>query len=155
MIPDSRKRLRETSGELKQLGYENAHPYLTWAAACSFGVAQTDVWSRPESIALANARTEALIAPAISGCERTPAWSSSWLQRGSVIDASGTTLAIITVSVSIRDARACVERGDALISATGLPYNSPLLTTQLSTFLRAPGTPWAYSGLEIKTPSAA
>src|SRR5215207_3004486 len=32
---------------------------------------------------------------------------------------------------------------------------SPLLTTQSMAFFRAPGTPWAYSGLEIRTPSEA
>jgi hypothetical protein len=72
-----------------------------------------------------------------------------------VIDASGTTCADITVSVSASDAQAWVALGDALISATGFSASSPLPTTQSRAFLRTPGTPWAYSGLEITTPSAA
>ncbi|MFN8539218.1 MAG: hypothetical protein U0232_17305 [Thermomicrobiales bacterium] len=39
--------------------------------------------------------------------------------------------------------------------ATGLPGKSTLLTNQSSPFFSVPGTPWAYSGLEISSPSAA
>src|SRR6476660_5488444 len=41
------------------------------------------------------------------------------------------------------------------MSATGLSYSSPLLTSQSSAFFMTPGTPCAYSGLEIRTPSLA
>src|SRR5262249_5086538 len=45
--------------------------------------------------------------------------------------------------------------GDAASRTTGLPSSSPLETIQSSAFLSAPGTPCAYSGVEMTTPSAA
>src|SRR5690242_18708652 len=61
--------------------------------------------------------------------------SSTLLVRSdTVIDASGMRLAVITVSVSLRDACAWIERGDALSGATGVPYDSPLATAQSSAF---------------------
>src|SRR5215471_21576773 len=44
-------------------------------------------------------------------------------------------------SVSVRDACANVARGEALKSATGFSYNSPLLTSQSRAFFRTPATP--------------
>src|SRR5438034_3235690 len=87
------------------------------------------------------------------GSEIMLASSTLLLRSDTVIDASGMRLAVTTVSVSLSDACAWTERGDALRRATGLPYNSPLATTQSSAFFSTPGTPCAYSGLEIKTPS--
>ena len=72
-----------------------------------------------------------------------------------MIDASPMTRADITVKVSFNEAHACVARADALISATGLSTSSPLPTTQSSAFFMTPGTPCAYSGLEIRTASLA
>src|SRR5207244_7055470 len=89
------------------------------------------------------------------GSEIMLASSTLLLRSDTVIDASGMRLAVITVSVSLSDACAWTERGDDLRRATGLPYNSPLATTQSSAFFSTPGTPCAYSGLEIKTPSLA
>ena len=60
----------------------------------------------------------------------------------------------IVESVSIKDSCAWVARGDAFSNATGLRTNSPLPTTQSRAFFNTPGTPCAYSGLEINTPSA-
>src|SRR5205823_14790677 len=87
------------------------------------------------------------------GSEIMLASSTLLLRSDTVIDASGMRLAVTTVSVSLSDACAWTERGDALRRATGLPYNSPLATTQSSAFFSTPGTPCAYSGLEIKTRS--
>ncbi len=56
------------------------------------------------------------------------------------MDASGTTLADMTVSVSFSDPCAYVECGETLISATGFSMSSPLPTTQSSAFFKAPGT---------------
>ncbi len=70
-----------------------------------------------------------------------------------MIDASSTTRADMTVRVSTSDAHACVARAEALINATGLSTNSPLPTTQSNAFFNTPGTPCAYSGLEMSTAS--
>src|SRR5262249_18296616 len=69
--------------------------------------------------------------------------------RGSVTQASSTIRADIVSSVRRSAASACVARGDVLISATGLPGNSRLATSQSSAFFITPATPRAYSGLEI------
>ena len=45
-------------------------------------------------------------------------------------------------------------RCEALNSATALPGNSRLLTSQSSAFFREPGTPRAYSGEQISRPAA-
>jgi len=74
---------------------------------------------------------------------------------GTVIDASCTTYADMTDSVSANDAQAWVARADVLIKAIGLFTSSPLLTTQSSAFFNTPGTPCAYSGLDITTASHA
>lgn len=60
----------------------------------------------------------------------------------------------MTVRVSASDAYASVARGDALTSAIGLSISSPLPTIQSNAFFNTPGTPCAYSGLEISTASA-
>lgn len=90
--------------------------------------------------------------PEISGSLQIPDASTLLLGRATVTHASGTNLAVMVVSVSVRDACACDDRGDALMSATGFSYSSPLLTSQSSAFFRVPGTPCAYSGLEMRTP---
>src|SRR5215813_7656182 len=80
--------------------------------------------------------------------------SSGFLSRsGTTTEASFISLTDITERVRVRDACAKVARGEALKSATGFSYNSPLATSQSRAFLRTPGTPWAYSGLEIITPA--
>src|SRR5437773_10455725 len=84
------------------------------------------------------------------GSEIMLASSTLLLRSDTVIDASGMRLAVTTVSVSLRDACAWTERGDALRRATGLPCNSPLATAQSSAFFSTPGPPCPYSGLEIK-----
>ena len=59
----------------------------------------------------------------------------------------------MVVSVSFSDACACVAEKDVLIDATGLFMSSPVPTIQSSAFLRTPGSPWAYSGVEKSTAS--
>src|ERR1041385_9026028 len=100
-----------------------------------------------DSIAVRNARD-------ISGSEAIWPALSAFARSCNVIDDSETTLADITLSVSVSDAWAYVPRDDALKSATGLSTRSPLPTTQSRAFFNAPGTPWAYSGTENATPSA-
>ena len=56
--------------------------------------------------------------------------------------------------ISINAACAYSPRADACHTATGLPSIAGSLTSQSSPFLNAPGRPWAYSGVEIKSPSA-
>jgi hypothetical protein len=70
------------------------------------------------------------------------------------IDASAMSLPDITVTVSASDAYASVARGDVFTSAIGFAISSPLPTIQSSAFFNTPGTPCAYSGLEISTASA-
>ena len=70
------------------------------------------------------------------------------------MDASAMSFADITVRVSVSEARAQIAWGDALMSATGLSTNSPARTSQSSAFFITPGTPCAYSGDEIRMPSA-
>ena len=61
----------------------------------------------------------------------------------------------ITLSVGTRAARAySAPLADAMRSATGLSVSSPLETIQSRASLNAPGTPWAYSGQQMRTPSA-
>jgi hypothetical protein len=43
--------------------------------------------------------------------------------------------------------------GEALIAATGLSFSSPVETIQSRAFFRTPGTPKAYSGVQIMTAS--
>src|SRR6185295_10516278 len=100
----------------------------------------------------ANAAIASDRAREISGRLQIADASSCLPGRATVTQASGTSLAVMVAKVSARDACAWVERGEALISATGFLYNSPLRTSQSSAFLSVPGTPCAYSGLEIRTP---
>jgi hypothetical protein len=58
-------------------------------------------------------------------------------------------------SVSRRWAMAWLARGAALISAVGICGNSTLGTSQSRPFFITPATPWAYSGLQMISPSAA
>ncbi len=44
--------------------------------------------------------------------------------------------------------------GDALIADIGFSLNSPVETVQSSAFFSVPGTPYAYSGVQIITPFA-
>ena len=67
-----------------------------------------------------------------------------------MIDAATMTRADMTVKVCVSDAHAWLARADALITAIGLWISSPLPTTQSSAFFTTPGTPWAYSGLDIQ-----
>jgi len=69
--------------------------------------------------------------------------------------ASGRTSADIVRSVSTSDAWACTARAERFQRPTGFPTSSPLPTTQSKAFFSVPGTPWAYSGLEITTAAAA
>src|SRR6516225_3053661 len=69
--------------------------------------------------------------------------------------ASGRTRADIVRSVSTSDAWACTARAERFQRPTGFPISSPLPTTQSKAFFSVPGTPWAYSGLEITTAAAA
>lgn len=71
-----------------------------------------------------------------------------------MIDACSMMLADIVSRTSRNAACAWLALGDALNSATGLPGNSSLLTSQSSMFLNAPGIPRAYSGHETNSPSA-
>ena len=84
-----------------------------------------------------------------------PLASSALPSSGSVIDAAAITRADMTVSVSRSDVHACVARVDALISAIGLSISSPLPTSQSNPFFTTPGTPWAYSGLDMRIASHA
>ena len=65
--------------------------------------------------------------------------------------ASGRTSADMVRSVSTSDAWACTARAERFQRPTGFPTSSPLPTTQSKAFFSVPGTPWAYSGLEITT----
>ena len=82
--------------------------------------------------------------------------ASSGVRTGSVrvTDASGMRRAAIVTKISVSCAGACVARGEVFSSATALPGNSALATSQSSAFFRHPGTPCAYSGLEISSASA-
>ena len=65
--------------------------------------------------------------------------------------ASGRTSADIFRSVSTSDAWACTARAERFQRPTGFPTSSPLPTIQSKAFFSVPGTPWAYSGLDITT----
>src|SRR5271169_1202625 len=106
------------------------------------------------SIARANTSRAERTAAAIPGSAAIWLAVTGFPRSCRVTDASGTTRADITISVSVIDACACVPRGDELKSVTGLSTNSPLPTTQSRQFFKTPGTPWAYSGTENTTPSA-
>src|SRR5262249_41256404 len=93
------------------------------------------------------------IALDIPGSASTPDSSNVLPSSGTVMEASSISLTDITERVRVRDACAKVARGEALKSATGFSYNSPLATSQSSAFFSTPGTPCAYSGLEIITPA--
>jgi hypothetical protein len=72
-------------------------------------------------------------------------------------DESAPIFAPNAVSVSNSDANALSPpeyNGDALIAATGFSFSSPEDTNQSKAFFKTPGTPKAYSGVEIITPSA-
>lgn len=69
-------------------------------------------------------------------------------------DISTGTSADIVRSVSASESCAWNDCDDGLTSATGIPGNSKLLTSQSSAFLREPGTPCAYSGVEMSSASA-
>lgn len=67
---------------------------------------------------------------------------------------AGVTRASITVSVSSSERCAFSPSDDAVISATGLLENSQDDTVQSIAFFNVPGTPIAYSGVQISMPSA-
>ena len=69
------------------------------------------------------------------------------------MEAPGTTVADMTVSVSTNELQACVARAEVLTRAIGFRMSSPLPTTQSRAFFNAPGAPCAYSGAEIRTAS--
>ncbi len=73
---------------------------------------------------------------------------------GSRTDAASTTVADMVRSVSMSEAWAMWARVVAFTTATGSPGTSGPLTSQSSAFFSAPGTPWAYSGLQITNASA-
>jgi hypothetical protein len=98
------------------------------------------------SVALANATIAACSTLEISGPEAIAAESRFLPSRGTQIDASGIIRPFITVTISVKEAIACVARGDAFSNAIGLPTNS-------EAFFNTPGTPCAYSGVEINNPS--
>lgn len=105
------------------------------------------------SIALANATIAACSTVEISGWEAIAAESRFLPWRDTQIDASGIIRPFITVTISVKEAISCVARGDASSNAIGLPTNSDPLTNQSKAFFNTPGTPCAYSGVEINNPS--
>ena len=93
---------------------------------------------------------------ASAGSESAPRESNEPLRNGADRDASSSTRADSMVSVSASDACARSPPARAAFKrSTGLSMNSPLETVQSRAFLNEPGTPWAYSGLEMTKPSAA
>ena len=71
------------------------------------------------------------------------------------IDQSASGLRIARRNTDHLGATAAFARADAFTSATGLSISSPLETSQSSAFFKTPGTPCAYSGLEISSASCA
>src|SRR5262249_28598501 len=108
-----------------------------------------------DHLSAASAAIAARMGPARSGSDTIPASSSFLPDSGTAIDASGTTRAAIVRSVSASWACAWSDRGEALTRAIGLSLSTVVDTSQSSRFFIDPGTPWAYSGLQIMTASAA
>src|SRR5262245_33096630 len=67
---------------------------------------------------------------------------------GREIEASSIKRADMVVTISRNWACASTARDEVLITATGFPGNSKLLTSQSSAFFNEPGRPRAYSGDE-------
>src|SRR5690349_15466745 len=76
------------------------------------------------------------------------------LGMSSTTVACGTTRAFMVVSTSTSCGCANRDAADALNRPTRFSTASLPPTSQSSAFLRAPGMPWAYSGLENRTASA-
>ena len=105
------------------------------------------------SIAVVNSVIAVARSCASSGSPATPKASRFLPIKGILSDASSTTRADITLIVSVqrRLGKSCSRR--RVEQCDWLSTSSPLPTIQSSAFLSAPGTPSAYSGLLISTPS--
>jgi len=81
-------------------------------------------------------------------------WTGLLAQQLQRDAASWTSVADIVSKTSFEAAWAAGALGEVLKSAIGFPGNSKLPTSQSSMFLKEPGIPRAYSGQEIRRPSA-